>query len=225
MIRVLIADDHQLMRQCLRSLLAQHEGEIEVVGEAASGREVLLRLERAAADVVLMDMLMPEGNGIETTQLVVNRFPTVKVLMLSMIEDEQWVIESLQVGAKGYLLKTAGHQELLHAIRIASENEEYFCTDLTKLLLRKLQASSPAHSAPSAPSQSIAVEQSKTRLSPQELKVLRLIAQGYTNTQISGMLSTSRRTVEAHRQNILEKTGTNNTASLMMYAVAHQLLK
>jgi DNA-binding NarL/FixJ family response regulator len=225
MIRLLIADDHKLVRHGLKSLLGQYVDEIEVVGEAASGREVLLQLERAVADVVLMDVLMPEGNGIETTRLVGDRFPTVKVLMLSMIEDEQWVIDSLRAGAKGYLLKTAGHKELLYAIRMASEGEQYFCTDLTKLLLRKLQLPLPAHSTRAARNQSVAVEQSTTDLSPQELKVLRLVADGYTNTEIGEILSTSRRTVEAQRQSLLEKTGAKNTASLIMYAVTHHLLR
>ncbi len=227
MIRVIIADDHKLVRDGLKSLLAQVAADMEVVGEAANGREVLALLETTEADVVLMDVDMPELNGIDTVRHLARQFPGVKVLMLTMANNEQWVLESVQAGAQGYLLKSAGHKELLTAIRTVAEGEEYFGTDLTKMLLKKVQAAGKVLAAPDPPpAPGVDTPSSKpvVPLSPRELEVMRLIAKGYTNHQIAEMLFTSRRTVETHRQNLLEKTGTNNTATLVLYAASNGLL-
>ncbi|MBD0256982.1 MAG: response regulator transcription factor [Cytophagales bacterium] len=226
MIRVIIADDHKLVRDGLKSLLAQVAADMQVVGEAANGREVLALLETTEADVVLMDVDMPELNGIEATRRLAGPFPGVKVLMLTMADNEQWVLESVQAGAQGYLLKSAGRKELLTAIRTVAGGEEYFSTDLTKMLLRKVQASGKALAAPSpAPGVDAPPAKPPVPMSPRELEVLRLIAKGHTNHQIAEMLFTSRRTVETHRQNLLEKTGTNNTATLVLYAASNRLLE
>src|SRR3712207_5708816 len=123
MIRVIIAEDHKLVRDGLKSLLAQVATDMQVVGEAANGREVLALLEKTEADVVLMDVDMPELNGIDTTRHLAGPFPEVKVLMLTMADNEQWVLESVQAGAQGYLLKSAGRKELLTAIRTVAGGE------------------------------------------------------------------------------------------------------
>lgn len=227
MIKVLIAGDHKLVREGLRSLLTQAVPDMEVVGEAASGREVLSLLEDRAVDLVLMDVDMPEGNGIETTRALAGRFPGVKVLMLTMADNAQWVLESIQAGAHGYLLKSAGRKELLMAIRTVAEGEEYFSTDLTRMLLQKVQAmeSGPAAAQPPAGSPDAQNGKPPVALSPRELEVLRLIAKGHTNHQISELLATSRRTVESHREHLLEKTGAHNTDTLVLYAAANGLLE
>jgi DNA-binding NarL/FixJ family response regulator len=228
MIRVIIADDHKLVRDGLKSLLAQAAADMQVVGEAANGREVLALLEKVEADVVLMDVDMPELNGIETTRHLARQFPGAKVLMLTMADNEQWVLESVQAGAQGYLLKSAGRKELLTAIRTVAQGEEHFSTDLTKMLLQKVQAAGKGSSAPvppPVPGVNAPPPGSPVPMSPRELEVLRLIAKGHTNHQIAEVLFTSRRTVETHRQNLLEKTGTNNTATLVLYAASNGLLE
>ena len=224
MITVILADDHTLVRDGLRSILGQAPGEIAVAGEAASGGEVLDLLEKGGADLVLMDVNMPGMNGIDASRQVRERFPEVKVLMLSMMDNEAFIAEALRAGAQGYLLKNCGHQELLRAIRTVAAGEEYFGSDITRMLLRKLQEASPGSAISPVAATGAATQAVTTAISPRELEVLRLIAKGHTNHQISELLFTSRRTVETHRQNLLVKTGTNNTATLILYAASHGLL-
>ncbi len=231
MIRVIIADDHKLIRDGLQSMLLQAEGEVAIAAQAASGREVLDLLEKDEADVVLMDVDMAGLNGIEATRQVRERFPRVKVLMLSMMDNEKFIAEAIGAGAQGYLLKTSGYKELLHAIRTVADGEEYFGTDIAKMLLQKMQEA-PQPLPATGPEPGLvhggvfagAAEGAST-LSPRELEVLRLIAKGYTNQQIADILFNSRRTIETHRQNLLEKTGANNTATLILYAASHGLLE
>jgi DNA-binding NarL/FixJ family response regulator len=225
MIHVLLADDHKLVRDGLKSVLQQTAEDMLVVGEASNGVEVLSLLETVAAEVVIMDIDMPQLNGIEATRLLRERFPQIRVVMLTMAENEQWARESLQAGAQGYVLKSASHQELLQAIRAVHQGEEYFSAALTKRLLQQSSpgasnATNPGASQPQAASQSLFEP-----ISPRELEVLRLIAQGYTNHQIGELLFTSKRTVETHRQNLLTKTRANNTATLIRFAVQQGLLE
>ena len=172
-----------------------------------------------------MDIDMPHMNGIEATKLLRERFPQVSVVMLTMADNEQWARESLQAGAQGYMLKSAGHQELIQAIRMVHQGEEYFSAALTKRLLQQSSpgpsnGTNPGASQPPATSQSLS-----DPISPRELEVLRLIAKGYTTHQIGELLFTSRRTVETHRQNLLTKTKANNTATLIRFAVEQGLLQ
>jgi DNA-binding NarL/FixJ family response regulator len=231
MIRVIIADDHKLIRDGLQSMLLQAEGEVAIAAQAASGREVLELLEKDEADVVLMDVDMAGLNGIEATRQVRERFPRVKVLMLSMMDNEKFIAEAIGAGAQGYLLKTSGYKELLHAIRTVADGEEYFGADIAKMLLQKMQEAPqplPATGPEPGPVQGgvfAGAAEGASTLSPRELEVLRLIAKGYTNQQISELLFNSRRTIETHRQNLLEKTGATNTATLILYAASHGLLE
>ncbi len=233
MTSVIIADDHKLIREGLKSILLQPDSGITLSGEAASGTEVLSLLEKQTVDVVLMDYDMPGLNGIGTTHQVRERFPHVKVLMLTMMENEKFVMEAIGAGAQGYVLKTASYKELLRAIHVVADGEEYFSTDIARMLLQRLQSAPPAQAASHAGkpgngdtiSGGAAAEALSVGISPRELEVLRLIAKGYTNLQIGEMLFTSRRTVETHRQNLLDKTGANNTATLILYAATHGLLE
>lgn len=222
MIHVLIADDHRLVREGLKTVLTQLASDVEIVGEAATGKEVLSFLKTRPADVVLMDIDMPEGNGIETTRQLAVQYPQVRVVMLTMADHEKLVRESLEAGAKGYVLKTAGGKELLQAIRAVVEGEEYFSAQLTRLLLHKEGKTFATFASASslANGQKLPIP-----LSRKELEVLQLIAQGHTNLQIADMTCTSKRTVESHRQNLLQKTGCNNTATLIRYAIGQGLVE
>jgi DNA-binding NarL/FixJ family response regulator len=226
MIRIIIADDHKLVREAIKALLAEGASNIEIAGEATSGHEAIGLLEKGEADLVLMDIDMPGMNGIEATGLIKERFPGVKVLMLTMMDNEQYLADALRVGATGYVLKSAGHKELLHAIDTVAGGEEYFSADVVKMLLRKPQSTpAEAMNAPGSFGGHATNQSLPAAISPRELEVLRLIAQGYTNAQIAEMLFNSRRTIETHRQNLLEKTGANNTATLVLYAASHGLLE
>jgi DNA-binding NarL/FixJ family response regulator len=199
----------------------QMADDIQIVGEATTGKQVLSFLETNAADVVLMDIDMPEGNGIEITQQLKRLFPEVKVIMLTMADNEKFVKESVEAGANGYVLKTAGGKQLLHAIRVVAEGEEYFSAELTKLLLYKEDSIHKEAFPGVATGQ---MQPLSSPLSKKEMEVLQLVTQGYTNQEIADMTFTSKRTVESHRQNLLQKTGCNNTATLVRYAAKHGLL-
>jgi DNA-binding NarL/FixJ family response regulator len=234
MIRVILADDHKLIREGMKAILQEAGTDLSITGQAASGAEVLSLLDRQAADVVLMDLDMPQLNGIEATRLITQRFPAVKVLVLSMLENEQSMLDATAAGARGYLLKSADAKEVVFAIRTVAGGGEYFGSDIAKMLLLKLQ---DTRQKPVAPRARPLPEPKNGRtsspgngtehgaaLTPRELEVLHLIAQGYTTAQIAERLATSKRTVETHRHNLLDKTGSSNTAALLLYAASHRLI-
>lgn len=218
MIRLLLADDHKIIRDGIKSLLAE-EPQIQVVGEAANGVELLDILTHTTAEVALIDINMPEMNGFDTAKRMKEQFPTVKVLALSMLDHENYINQMLDAGASGFLLKTAGRQELVHAICSVAGGTPYICSEIALSLLQKLR------NIQSGQRTSVEnKEKTGSDLSKREIEVLQLIAQGYTNAEIAEQLFTSRRTIETHRQNLLEKTSSNNTATLIRYAISNGLI-
>ena len=214
MIRVIVTEDHKLLRQGLTMLLNEDAG-IEVVGEAENGLELLQLLAHTPTDVVLMDINMPGMNGFEATERVVQEFPETKVIALSMLNNIQFVQKIMQHGAVGYLLKTTGKEELRSAIKLVAGGNKYICAELSISMLSGNVANDTAPEKPVDPA----------GLSKREIEVLTLIAEGFTNAEIADKLFTSKRTIERHRQNILEKTGAKNTANLIKYAIGHRLIK
>ena len=217
MIKVLLAEDHNIVRNGIRSLLdKQHD--IEVVAEATDGIEVLQKLEEGIVpDVILTDINMPQLNGLALIQEVRKRLPDAKVLILSMLDHENYVMQALGNGANGYLLKSISEDEMMFAIRhVTAGGNMYVCSELTEKLLIKL-SSIPSENSTSE--LKVAVD-----LSRRELEILLLIAEGFTNNEIAEKLFTSRRTVEGHRQNLLEKTSARNTATLIRFAVRNGLI-
>jgi len=213
MIRVVLTDDHAIIRDGISSLLRDEAG-LEVVGEAANGQQLLDFLETASADVVLLDLNMPIMDGFTTIGHLRRLHPQVKVLVLSMLDHERYVAQALEAGALGYALKNTGRTELIYAISSVANGQPFLCTAIGMALLRRLQTSEP-----------VASEAPKTgSLSKRELEVLRLIAEGMTNAEIADKLFTSKRTIETHRQNIIEKTQAKNTAALIKYAVSNGML-
>ncbi|TPG65425.1 response regulator [Hymenobacter nivis] len=217
MIRLMLADDHAILRDGLRSLLAAEPG-IDVVGEAGDGAELLALLATTPADVVLMDINMPVLDGFEATAELRQRFPDVKVLVLSMLDHEHYVLRMLQAGALGYVLKNAAFQEITHAIRTVAAGQRFLCTEIGLNMLYKAAGGAP----PASPEQAEPV--AGVGLTARELEVLRLIAEGLTNSEIADKLFTSKRTIETHRQNIIGKTGVKNTAALIKLAVRQGLI-
>ena len=206
-IRVIIAEDHTLVREGTREIL-EREQDIQVVGEAARGDDAVRQALEHNPDVLLMDMRMPGMNGIEATREVSAQARSVKVLILSAHEDEDYVREALAVGASGYLLKTAPGRELVEGIRAVASGSTILSPELTrKLAQARLE---PARAS--------------DRLSSREFAVLRLIAQGRANKEVALELGISLRTVEGHLHNIFEKLRVGSRTEAVVHAVNHGLL-
>lgn len=214
LIRVIIADDHMILRQGLKLLLEQDE-ELLLVAEASNGREVLELLAANPADVVLMDINMPQMDGYAATEEIRKSYPDTKVIALSMHNDISFVQKMLACGASGYLLKTTSKSELCAAIKLVASGSQYLSADISIKLLE--QAVNPEGNRERLPGD-------EKGLSKREVEVLTLIAEGYTNAEIADKLFTSKRTIETHRQNILEKTQAKNTAHLIKYAIEHKII-
>ncbi len=210
-VRVLIADDHAIVRAGLRAVLKGEAG-MELVGEAAGGEEALALVESLQPDILVLDLSMPDLDGIQVTRRVQSAAPGVRVLILTVHEDEALLREAIRAGAAGYILKHAAEAELIAAIHTVQMGETYVHPKLVRSLLVE-----PEKQLSPSP-------QPETLLTPRELDVLNLIVQGYTNRQIAGELKLSVRTVEGYRANMTEKLGLHSRAELVRYAREHKLL-
>lgn len=217
MTRIILADDHTILREGIRALLAA-EADFEVVGEAGNGHQLLELLATTPTDVVMLDLTMPELDGFATLPLVRAQYPNVRLLVLSMLEHERYVAQALDAGASGYVLKNAAIGEIIHAIRTVAVGQPFLCTEIGLELLRKLTMNTEKQWDEGS-------EGRHSELSGRELEVLQLIAEGLTNAEIADKLFTSKRTIETHRQNIIEKTQAKNTAALIKFAVNQGLVK
>jgi two-component system, NarL family, response regulator NreC len=207
-IRILLADDHKLMRSGLRVLLEQ-QSDMAVVGEASDGREAVALAGSLKPDVVVMDIGMPNLNGIEAAHQMTQSFSEIAVVMLSMHSDESYVLRALKAGAKGYLLKDSAESDLIRAVKAVAESKSFFSPAVSKVLLddyvRKLKRSG--------------AEDAYDLLTPREREVLQLVAEGKSNKDIANMLNLSVYTVETHRSNIMEKLNLHGIPELILYAV------
>lgn len=215
-IKVVIVDDHTIIRDGIKALMRDNE-EIEIVGEASNGKELIQLLPNLAADVILMDINMPEMDGFEATGYLREKFPDKKVLVLSMLDHENYISKVFEAGASGYLLKNTGREEMVCAVKIVARGGRYLCSDIGFNLLNKLK--NPTYKP---------VENQEDKqvrdLSQREVEILKLIADGLTNAEIADKIFTSKRTVETHRQNIIEKTKAKNTAALIKYAIGKGII-
>ncbi|MGI4866393.1 MAG: response regulator [Janthinobacterium lividum] len=215
MIRVFVVDDHPVLRSGLHAMLA-NQPDLTVVGEASSGLDLLAQLPTAPADVVLLDSSMPGLSGPETAQRLAAEYPAVRVLALSMLASVEHIYQMLDAGAQGYILKNADLTEIIHGIRTVAAGRLFLCSEIGLTALHRLRGE---------PAQPASVSADKTgTLSKRETEVLQLIAQGFTTGEIADKLFTSKRTIETHRQNIIAKTQTKNTASLIRFAVSEGLV-
>ncbi len=214
MIRVALVDDHSLFRRGMKLLLSSHP-EIEVVAEAASGEEFLALLGDVVPDVVFMDYDMPGLNGAQTTEQALGRYPDMKVITLSMFGEHAYYSHMMECGAKGFLLKDSEFDEVVEAVRTVSEGGTYFSASLLEDLSQSLRVTYPSGAEPA----------DSDRLSGREIEILLGICQGLSTQEIADELFISKRTVDKHRANILEKSGCKNTASLVVYAIKHRLVE
>jgi DNA-binding NarL/FixJ family response regulator len=209
MIRVLLADDHHVVRAGLRELLSG-AGDITVAGEATNGHEVLERIRGADYDLAVLDMSMPGRSGIELIRLVKAERPKLRILMLSMHSEEQWAVRALRAGASGYLTKEAAPDELVAAIRRIAAGGAYVTPETAERLA--LDANRDSDAPP------------HTLLTDREFQVFRMIASGASVGEVAKRLSLSVKTVSTHKTHIMEKMGLANPAELIRYALEHKLL-
>lgn len=213
MIKIILADDHSIMRGGLKKLIEQLEN-VMVVKECANGVEVMDFVEtNEKVDVVISDLNMPVMSGMELTMALRYAYPEIKIIILSMYEDLNQVALAIQAGASGYLLKSSEMEELEFAIKMVSKNHRYIGIALIdKMIKNQLHVTNNPQIV------------DRNHYTERELEVLSLIAEGMTNVEISNSLFLSKRTVEGHRQNLLLKTGSKNTATLIRYAIASKLI-
>lgn len=211
-IKVLLVDDHKIVRDGIKLMLEPQAG-IDVVAEAESGNDVESLLDKTSVDVIVMDINMPGMNGIATTKMVKDKFPSVKVLALTMSSDDSHIRQMVQAGASGYVMKSAGRDELTRAIHDVMEGKHYFSDQATQSIMLDLVKNKGKSSAPDP-----------IHITDREVEVLQMIVKEHTNQEIAEKLYISPRTVDAHRRNLLQKTGARNTAGLVKYAFQNGLV-
>lgn len=209
-IRIVIADDHEIFRNGFKVLLKDQK-DLELAGEAENGRQLLEVVDALHPDIVITDIKMPGIDGIEATKRLKEKYPGIGIIALSNYNDDSLIIDMLEAGAKGYLLKNTNQHELIQAVKAVAEGESYYSsatsTKLTKLIAEKLYN---PHGA-----------KLKTKLTPRETDIVKLVCQQYSNKEIAQMLNLSIRTVESYREKVQEKIGARNAIGFALYAIKH----
>lgn len=213
-IRVLLADDHAVVRAGLRALI-NAEADMEVVAEASNGQEAVAQAQRLAPDVVIMDISMPDLNGLEATQRIVEMGLPARVLILTIHREDEYLLQALEVGGRGYVTKTSADRELMDAIRTVHRGGVFLYPTATRLLLEHYLSAGRTEEE----------QESYDRLSEREKEVLKLTAEGYTNQEIGERLVISPKTVDTYRARIMEKLNLDRRADLVKYALRKGLLR
>jgi DNA-binding NarL/FixJ family response regulator len=211
--RLLLADDHVMVRRGLR-LVLDAEPDLEVVAEANDGVEALELVRRLEIDLAVLDVSMPRSTGLQATRELLALRPELRVLMLSMHDNEQYLFEALKAGASGYVLKTAADRDLVEACRAALRGEPFLYPSAIAALVRDfLQRARQGEATPADP------------LTPRELQVLKLVAEAHTNDEIAELLGISRKTVQRHRENLMAKLAMRDRVELTRYAIRRGLVE
>ncbi len=211
-IRILIADDHALVREGICSLLARRK-DMEVVGQAADGRQALEQTAALHPDVVLMDISMPVMNGLDATREIRAQFPATRILVLTQHENKEYVLPMLRAGAAGYIFKRARSAELINAIRTVHLEGTYLSASITSTLMEEIASSGETRSG------------EPSLLTKREEEVVRLVAEGLSSREIAERLHLGIKTVETHRAHIMEKVGVHNAAELILYAIRQGIVR
>jgi DNA-binding NarL/FixJ family response regulator len=209
-IKILLVDDHKMIRDGLRSII-NFSHNMAVVGECSNGKDAITYLEKNSVkiDVILMDITMPEMNGIDATEIIVKLYPEINILALTMHTEEPYIIKMIKAGALGYILKDSGAEKLIEGIKTVYLKEKFYSNEVSLKLINILLDKDGAV---------------KPTLSDRELEILKSISFGNTNKEIASKLFISPRTVESHRRNIIKKLNLRNTAELIKYAFNHNLV-
>lgn len=214
-LKIVLAEDHVIVRNGIKLLLESQSG-IQVTAEAANGQEVLdLIASGIIPDIILTDINMPVMDGISLIKSVKSTYPEIKIIVLSMLDNEKYVAQAFFEGSNGYLLKNVSGDELLFALKTVATGAKYLCVELTQKLLDRFVQTLSTQSG----HESVQID-----LSMREIEVLHLIAEGYTNQEMADKLFLSKRTIEGHRQMLIDKTGSKNTAALIRFAVLNGFL-
>src|SRR5579883_1575627 len=226
-IRVLLADDHDILRQGLKMLLSLQK-DLQVVGEARTGREAVALAQELQPDVIVLDISMPDMDGLEASRQIRMHQPETQVLILTMHESEEYFLQALRMGAAGYLVKRAAPGDLQIAISTVARGDAFLYPGLARVLIRAYVASSPAglhdqNMEPAAAGATGLAQELRT-LTPREIEVLKLVAEGHTNQEIADRLVLSIKTVQAHRANVMEKLGLRDITHLVRFAIRHKLI-
>lgn len=207
MINIVIADDHKLFRNGMKALIKPGE-DMAIIGEASDAKELLELLQKIKADVLLLDISLPSGSGLDLLEKVKAQFPALKCIMLTMHEERQYVMQSLKKGADGYLLKEADETELKEAIRQVHEGKKYFKNKISDMIVESI--SSPASIT--------------GLLTEREVEIVKMVAEGKITKEIADILCVSVRTIETYRSRIIKKLGVSNTAEMVQLAYKHKLV-
>lgn len=211
-LRLLLVDDHPVIRHGIRACLAG-SANIQVIGEAENGKEALCKARELSPEVVLMDLQMPQMDGLAATRLINKEHPTMKVLILSVNNSRETILHIVRSGAHGYIQKEASCEELIHAIEAVGKGEAFFSPEIAPVLLTQYVASAAAGELNHV-----------SKLTDREVEVLAMIAQGHSNKEIAGRLKLSTRTIEAHRERTMQKLKVHNVAGLTKFAIAEGII-
>jgi DNA-binding NarL/FixJ family response regulator len=214
-INIFLVDDHQIVRDGIKSLLLD-SSEISIAGEALNGKELMEKLETTKPDVILMDISLPDVSGIELTRHVSQNFPEIKVVILSMYTQEEFITNAIAAGAKGYLPKNTTQQELLNAVKAVCDDKEYYNDAVSKIILEN-------YISTVRKTKEVETNSDAEILSSREKQILKLHVEGMSNQQIADKLFISIRTVESHKNHIMQKLGVKSTVELVKYAIRHNI--
>jgi DNA-binding NarL/FixJ family response regulator len=209
-ITVFLADDHRMVREGFR-LLLETQSDIKVVGEAGNGREAVRQAIKLTPDVILMDIAMPELNGIEATKQIIEAHSSAKIIVLSMYSTTQHIFRALKAGAKGYILKESAGDDVIKAVRIVHGGKTFLCNEITGVVVGDYIEKREAGTT----------EDPLSRLSTREQEVLQLLVEGKSNTKIAELLFLSQKTVETYRSHLMQKLGISDLPGLVKFAIQH----
>jgi DNA-binding NarL/FixJ family response regulator len=212
-IRIVLADDHEIFRDGFKVMLRKQD-EVELVGEASNGEELLAQVEQLKPDVIVTDIQMPKMNGIEAAKKLTELYPYIGIIALSMFDEESHIVEMLEAGALGYLLKNAHKHEILDAIRTVNLNQTYYCSTTSGKLAKMIARSKFQPSMTKQP-----------EFNAKEIEIIRYICEERTNKEIADLLHLSVRTIEGYRDKIFEKVNAKNAAGVVVYAIRNNIYK
>lgn len=215
-IRIILVEDHQIVRDGIKALLTDAP-DIEVTGEAASYRELQEKLQNQHPDIIVMDISLPDVSGIEITKMLNEQYPEIRILILSMYTGEDFIFNAIKSGAKGYLPKNTTRKEIIDAVRAIYNGEEYFSESISNIILK-----SYVNKAKNADQQP---EKSEDKLTTREIEILKLFASGMSNQEIADELFISIRTVESHKNHIMQKLELKSTVEMIRFAIKNKIVE
>lgn len=210
-IKIIIADDHEIFRKGFHVLLRKNQ-EVKIIGDAENGKDLVEKVKKHGPDVVITDIQMPEMDGVEAARKIMAFNPSIGIIALTMFNDDNLIVDMLEAGAKGYLLKNTDRKELVSAINAVYNGENYFCNATSQKMARLIALSRLKSSFRSTP-----------QFSKNEIEIIKLMCQEYTSKQIGALLGYTTRTVENYREKIQEKIGAKNAIGVVIYAIKHQI--